>query len=300
MIKALSYVGFTSPNAEQWRSFAPDILGLELASGPDDEAVLLRMDDAAWRISIAPGERDDLEFVGWDVGDGEAFEAAVARVQAHDIEVHHGDASLAAARGVDGVAWFIDPIGFRHELSTGQRSAATEFDSPAGVEGFVTGDQGLGHIVMLVPDLEAATEFFVGLLGFRHSDDIEAGMKIRFFHCNPRHHTLAISQLPGHRGVHHVMLEATNVDDVGLAYDRAVEAGQPIAMTLGRHPNDLMTSFYVRTPSGFEIEFGAGGRHMNMQTPEQPGFFNQTSIWGHKPPAEPLFPGVLRPIEPSV
>ena len=30
-------------------------------------------------------------------------------------------------------------------------------------------------------------------------------------------------------------------------------------MTLGRHTNDLMTSFYVRTPSGFEIEYGTGG-----------------------------------------
>ena len=30
-------------------------------------------------------------------------------------------------------------------------------------------------------------------------------------------------------------------------------------MSLGRHTNDLMTSFYVRTPSGFEIEYGTGG-----------------------------------------
>ena len=33
----------------------------------------------------------------------------------------------------------------------------------------------------------------------------------------------------------------------------------PLAMSLGRHTNDLMTSFYVRTPSGFEIEYGTGG-----------------------------------------
>ena len=55
-----------------------------------------------------------------------------------------------------------------------------------------TGEGGLGHIVLIVPDLEAATEFYVRLLGFRHSDDIESGLKLRFLHCNPRHHTVAL------------------------------------------------------------------------------------------------------------
>ena len=33
--------------------------------------------------------------------------------------------------------------------------------------------------------------------------------------------------------------------------------------TLGRHPNDRMFSFYAKTPSGFQFEFGWGGREVD-------------------------------------
>jgi hypothetical protein len=75
--------------------------------------------------------------------------------------------------------------------------------------------------------------------------------------------------------------------------------GIPLAMGLGRHPNDLMTSFYVRTPSGFEIEYGTGGRVVNDET-WVVGEYDVQSLWGHKPPAGgPLLPGILRAFEPQ-
>ena len=296
MIKSFSYVGFSSPDAAAWQTFGPDILGLEVAETSNDGTVRLRMDDAAWRISVREGEANRLDYVGWDVGDASALADAVSSLQGNGFEVHAGDTALAEDRGVAELAWFEDPFGFRHELSYGQKAGRTAFNSPQGVSGFVTGENGLGHLVLMVPDFQAATEFFRDTLGFRHSDDIEAGIKVRFFHCNPRHHTLAISEIPGHRGVHHLMLEVSSVDDVGHAYDRAVDAGAPMAMTLGRHPNDQMTSFYVRTPSGFEVEFGSGGRLMDMGVEEAPGHYDALSIWGHKPPSEPLMPGILEPV----
>ncbi len=296
MIRSLSYVGFSSPNAEQWKSFGPDLLGLSLASGSSEDTIRLRMDDAAWRIAIHPGEANRLEYAGWDTGSDAELESAISTLEDAGITVHRGDADLAAERSVSGLAWFEDPFGFRHELSYGQLPGETPFQPAQDVSGFVTGENGLGHLVLMVPDLEQATEFYLGLLGFRHSDDIDAGLKVRFFHCNPRHHTLAISGVPGHRGVHHLMLEVASVDDVGHAYDRVVDAGVPLAMTLGRHPNDLMTSFYVRTPSGFEIEFGSGGRLLDMDNEQAPGQYDALSIWGHKPPAEPLPPGILEAI----
>ncbi len=296
MIKSLSYIGFTSPDAQAWRSFAPDLLGLGIVD-EDDEVVRLRVDEAAWRIAVHPGELNQLAYVGWDVGDEALLTEAVERLQSADIAVTRGDDKLAATRNVAEVAWFTDATGIRHELSHGQMAGAEPFMPGHDVSGFVTGEQGLGHIVLMVPDLEAATDFYMNLLGFRHSDDIEAGMKIRFFHCNPRHHTLAISEVPGHRGIHHLMLQVENVDDVGLAYDRVVESGVPIAMGIGKHPNDEMTSFYVRTPSGFEIEYGTGGLEIPMDQKWPVGHFDRLSIWGHKPPGDALMPGALQPVE---
>ena len=88
----------------------------------------------------------------------------------------------------------------------------------------------------------------IDVLGFRLSDHIEMGLSLRFLHCNSRHHTVALSAVLGMVGLHHLMLEVNDVDDVGGALDLVNEREIPVAMGLGRHTNDFMTSFYVRTP----------------------------------------------------
>jgi hypothetical protein len=91
------------------------------------------------------------------------------------------------------------------------------------------------------------------------------------------------------------MLEVASIDDVGSALDIVNERRIPLAMSLGRHTNDHMTSFYVRSPSGFEIEYGTGGRLIDDATWEV-GTYDAPSFWGHKPPAGgPLRPQILAP-----
>jgi 2,3-dihydroxybiphenyl 1,2-dioxygenase len=297
VIRSLAYLGFRSPNASEWESFGPEVLGLELAPPGPDGAVRLRNDDAAWRLAIHPAEGDDLAYLGWSVGDASGLEETAAALAAAGIDVQAGGDVLAAERGVDALSWFVDPFGFRHEFVYGQAVEPGTFTPGTPGTSFVTGDGGLGHVVLVVPDLEAATVLFRDVLGFRHSDDIDMGLRVRFFHCNSRHHTLAVAEVPTMAGVHHVMLEVDDVDTVGRAYDVATERGLPIAMTLGRHTNDHMTSFYVRTPSGFEVEYGCGGRLIDVGRSWTPEHFDAMSVWGHRPPAEPLLPGILRPLE---
>jgi biphenyl-2,3-diol 1,2-dioxygenase len=93
----------------------------------------------------------------------------------------------------------------------------------------------------------------------RSGPDVTFDME--FFHCNPRHHTLALVPLPAPKQLHHFMLQAQSIDDVGFALERAGAAKVPITATLGRHTNDHMVSFYARTPSGFDVEFGYGAHH---------------------------------------
>ena len=50
------------------------------------------------------------------------------------------------------------------------------------------------------------------------------------------------------------------------------------------------------TPSGFEIEYGAGGREVDDAT-WQVETYDATSLWGHKPPGKPLFPGILHKLD---
>jgi len=52
-------------------------------------------------------------------------------------------------------------------------------------------------------------------------------------------------------------------------------------MTLGRHTNDRMVSFYCVSPSGPSVEFGWDGRRVDDRT-HVTGFYDEGSVWGHK------------------
>ncbi|GAA5175490.1 hypothetical protein GCM10023321_81660 [Pseudonocardia eucalypti] len=188
---------------------------------------------------------------------------------------------------------FTDPAGFEHELCYGQLVVPGSFRPGRAMSGFVTAGQGLGHIVLIVPDLAESLDFYRGALGFRVSDEIDMhGNRLVFFHVNPRHHSLAIMGMPG---LHHLMLQVGGVDDVGVAHDLCPDRGVPIAMTLGRHTNDRMLSFYLRSPSGFEIEYGWGADTVDDEDRWVVTHMRSTSIWGHRP-GDAREPGCVEPV----
>lgn len=299
MIQNLAYVVFRSPTFEEWRSFGTDLVGAALAPDGPDGSVRLRLDGRAWRLEVAPGERDEIDCMGWDVG-AEHFDSTIAAVEHFGCVVEEST-MLADSRGADRLARFVDPFGLWHELAVGIQDVGAFAPAPQLNGSFVTGQQGMGHIVLMLPSLEDGTRFVTEALGMVLSDTIVQGVTIRFFHCSgsaSRHHSLAMTEVPGRSGVHHVMVEFSDLDDVGQAYDRVRAAGLSLSMDYGRHPNDLVTSFYVRTPSGFDLEIGAGGVTVD-DSDWQPDTYDATSLWGHKPPPEgALRPGILQRIEP--
>jgi hypothetical protein len=112
-------------------------------------------------------------------------------------------------------------------------------------------------------------------------------LNVSFFHCNARHHSLAIAQIPAPevpQKLHHINFEVKQVVDVGAAFERALATGTPIANMLGQHENDGMVSFYSVGPDGWQVEVGATGRQItdNWNDVRE---YNRISIWGHQPPA---------------
>jgi len=104
---------------------------------------------------------------------------------------------------------------------------------------------------------------------------------LEFYRCNARSHCMAYIPSGISRGLTHIGIEVHSLDDVGRAWDMVQERGIPIKMTLGRHTMDNLVSFYIRSPSGFEFEYGAGGDLLDdasfiMQKP------NKAEVWGHK------------------
>jgi len=290
LVKTLGYVGVESPDAKEWLAFGPEVLGMEAVEASSG-SVLLRIDDADHRLAVHHGERNRMLYAGWDVGSEDALEAAGELLHKRGIGFEVGTEEDCAARGVLGFVTLSDPSGLRHELFYGQKVVPGSFRPGRAMSGFVTGAQGLGHVVLATPDLAQADRFLRGVLGFKKSDEIYTFIDLWFYHCNPRHHSIALTPMPGVRGLHHVMVEVQSFDDVGMAYDLCMSRNIPLSMTLGRHVNDRMVSFYVRTPSGFDLEYGWGAVTVDEET-WTVAQYDRPSVWGHQVVAQTP-PGAL-------
>lgn len=290
-IARLGYLDFEVSDPSAWKTFAEDQLGLESGAERADGSIALRMDEQAQRIFLHPGPRDDLACAGFEVADDASLRALAAELGAAGVRVTEASNEEATRRGVDHLYQLEDPNGIPLELFSGPKSSGG-FSSRLVPAGFCTGDEGLGHILVLVRDADSTRRFYCDLLGMRVSDYIEPEsapgrkLQITFLHANARHHTLAFFAAPARKRINHFMIEMNAMNDVGLAYDRCVDAGVPIASTLGQHPNDQMLSFYARTPSGFAVEVGWGGRKVDDAT-WQVRTYDRTSTWGHRSAASP-------------
>ena len=290
-IRSLGYLRIESADPGAWREFGVRALGMVEGRGPEAGAVYLRMDDFPARLVIVPGERERLLASGWEVP-GDSDLAGVGRaLEEAGVAVKAGTAAELAERRVAQLLRFDDPAGNALEVFSGAALEHRPAVSPYGNR-FVTGFLGLGHVVLPVSDDESALRFYTGVLGFRLRDSMRMAPELfgrppgpplwmRFLGCNPRHHSLALAPFPAPAGIVHLMIEVAALDDVGRAMDRCARRGAPASATLGRHANDLMVSFYVRTPGGFDIEYGTDGRLVDDAT-----WVSQEttaiSLWGHQ------------------
>jgi 2,3-dihydroxybiphenyl 1,2-dioxygenase len=291
-ISQLGYIYIQASDLAAWETFGADVMGLQLAAR-DKDRLVFRMDQYAQRIVVVKGPADDVYISGWETETEQGLLDTVARLKAAGVGVEEGSKELAAERRVERLFCCNDPDGNRLEIYCGPTLTDEPFRSKVLRSSFVTGEQGLGHCFLISKkDRKTTLDFYVGVLGFKLSDyirqEIAPGIvaDAAFLHCNGRHHTLAAAVMPVPKRIHHLMIEVADLADVGRAYDRVNDAGVPLEMTLGMHPNDKMFSFYVRTPSGFAIEYGFGGLQVDDATWSVKSF-DKLSEWGHRPAAPP-------------
>lgn len=295
-IKSLGYIKIQTSDLDRWRTFAFDVLGFAQGSGPDPHALYLRMDERFARIVVVPGDTDQVLHVGWEVRDGLALQRVRNTLERAGVAVKPLSVEEADERRVEDVFAFTDPTGTTTEIFSGPALDHSPVVTPFGAA-FVTGTQGLGHVVLPTMDPAGAFTFYSETLGFlargamRLPAPPEFGpQRIRFFGVNERHHSMALCPAPhgGAPGLVHIMVEVDSLDTVGQALDRVVRQGFSLSSTLGRHTNDKMVSFYVRAPGGWDIEFGTDGLKVDetYYTAEE---ITADSYWGHDwSGAEPL------------
>ncbi|HLY34450.1 MAG TPA: VOC family protein [Jatrophihabitantaceae bacterium] len=265
-IHSLGLVRLGSTDVDAWRSFAPDVLGMQTSDGPDG-TLLLRMDERPYRIAIVPNSADRVLASMFEVRDRKAFDVAYRELEEAGVAVKEGSADEAAARQVESFLSFDDPNGNPIEIFFSQAVDGLSAQLPHG-GAFVTGALGCGHVVLPSADLDAAFDFYTKVMGFRHRDSMAIPLpdgnrlRLRFIGCNPRHHTVALTASQSPQGLRHMMIEADSIKTFGRTYARAREAGV-LKTELGQHSNDEVLSFYLFCPGGYEIEYGVHGRQVD-------------------------------------
>ncbi|WP_433609823.1 iron-dependent extradiol dioxygenase HsaC [Prescottella agglutinans] len=290
-IRSLAYLRIEATDMAAWREYGLKVLGMIEGKGANPDNLYLRMDDYPARLVIVPGDRDGLYAAGWECANAEGLQEIRERLVKADWEFEEGTKEEAAERNVVEFITCRDASGARLEIFHTIALQHRRIVSPYGHK-FVTGEQGLGHVVLATKDDAADLEFYRDVLGFKLRDSMRLPPQVvgrpadgepawlRFLGCNPRHHSLAFAPLPNPSGIVHLMVEVENSDDVGLCLDRALRKNVKMSATLGRHVNDLMLSFYMKTPGGFDVEFGCEG----LEVEDDKWIAKEStavSLWGH-------------------
>jgi 2,3-dihydroxybiphenyl 1,2-dioxygenase len=288
-IASLAYLGIGASDLPAWKTFGEDLLGMQVGVQTDDY-LTLRMDDLSFRFFFERSPIDDLIVAGWAFDTEDDLEELVEDGRSKGAHITELSPEAIAKRRVRKGYAVSDPNGYTHELCVGFSQVPTTkpFRSRVLKNSFVTGELGLGHILPLSKNAVQTIAFYRDILKLRVSDyisvDLGGGVAINanFFHTRTgRHHSIATAEAAAPKILNHIMVEVADMDDVGLAYDRCKAAGGIISGELGHHPNDNMFSFYVRTPSGFNIEYGWGGKVIDDAN-WQVVTYTEMSDWGHK------------------
>lgn len=293
----LGFVGLNVSDLSAWTHFLQRVFALQVLTPDADGAVGVRVDDWQRRFTLHPGREEGLAYIGWEVATFEQLEELASRVRATGIDVETLGEDECTRRGFLAAVRFRDPIeSIRLELFCGPTVTQAQFTPSRAFGGYVTGEQGLGHVVLMTHRQDELVAFYRDVLGFAVSDYMSFGgerwggnYRMVFMHCSSRHHSLAIMSPPSPgpgAPLNHIALTVRDFNDVGYAYDIVIKERVPVLMTLGRHINDLATSFYVATPGGFAMEMAHGGIAIGENW--KVAHYDDTRIWGHHliaPPA---------------
>ena len=132
--------------------------------------------------------------------------------------------------------------------------------------GFVTGVDGMGHVVITTKKPHQMRGYYSTVFDARLSDYtdqtiIGLKLKIRFLRVNERHHTVAIASVnrlplnPIRTRIQHCNVQVADPDDLTLSYQRVKELGFDMALSVGQHTNDkeLETTWEPTTHQGISI-----------------------------------------------
>ncbi len=250
---ATSHIGLRVPDVAGTAAFYERILGLTRHADLSDGGVRMGWGVGHHVVDLLPGPAA-LDHVAFEIRDDDGLAALEKRLReaGHDIselDVSYLDESLPGAGGPRGLVC-TDPDG-----------NTVQFHTPVHRAGEHAADTGrrpikYQHVTLSTADVPAMVAFYVGVAGFRISDQLADG-RFAWLRSDRDHHTLAVVNTGRRGGIDHYSYDLAEWEDFKAWCDRLTEQEVDVAWGPGHHRLGNNLFIFFDDPAGNHIELSA-------------------------------------------
>ncbi|WP_411907079.1 VOC family protein [Rhizobium mayense] len=273
---ALRSVELGTPDLASSVDFYTRVWGLDVVAEVEGKVFLAATGADFHVLELKQSNRSELRKISFRVGSAEALASLFARTVTAGCAVLR---DIGPADGPAGGERFVirEPQGAVLEFAHGDRRKHGRV--------VPSRPERLAHVNINSADIEALSDFYRNVLGFRLTD---RSRLMAFLRCNDDHHAVVLAEAPVN-GLNHVAFLMPDLESVMRASGRVVDHGYPIGWGVGRHgPGDNVFAYFV-DPQGVVIEYTAEVLRVDdsyrARGPEEwvwpPG---RTDHWGIAPP----------------
>ncbi|TSD49907.1 glyoxalase [Rhodococcus sp. KBS0724] len=247
---AVSHIGFHVPDVAAAASFYGRVLGLVVQGELENGGLRLGWGTGHHVVDLIEGEKS-LAYYGFEVRDTDGIEGIRKRLLAAGHDVSELDPSFIdyALGTADGIS-VPDPDG-----------NIVHFHGPVERQGENAADTGrrpikFQHTTVGTVDVAAMAAFFVDVVGFRISDQLEDG-KFAWLRSDRDHHTLAVVEIGKAGDIDHYSYDLAEWEDFKAWCDRLTDLGVDVSWGPGRHGPGNNLFVFFDDPAGNHIELSA-------------------------------------------
>ncbi|MDX6740204.1 VOC family protein [Actinocorallia sp. A-T 12471] len=252
LITHLRHVDLAVPDYDRQREFYAGVWGLEEVANDGGVSFLAAAGSPEqYVVRIRKSADKRLDLIAYGAETPADVDALAERLRADEVQLISEPGALDTPGGGYGFRFF-DGDGRAIEVSADvAHRAHRKLEEKESVP------VRLSHVVINTQNLNATRAWYERHLGFALSDTLahpHMGEIMHFMRCNPRHHSLAISQAP-HASLHHISFEMRGIDEYMRGSGRVLRSGARQLWGPGRHTAGDNTFSYFLDPHGNTIEY---------------------------------------------
>jgi len=269
-VKRLGHATFSTADLPRQVAYWRDVIGLQVVD-QSANAALLATKTGQEAIGLERGGECRLQNLSFQVAPGSDLGEVSARLQKHGVACERRSDISA---GVPEAVSFIDPKGTRVDVF-----------AEYAFHGFDKSDTGIsplkfGHVAYRVEDVQAITDFYTDVLGFRVSDWM--GDHFSFLRCGVDHHTINFVRYDT-PALHHIAFEVRDWSELHRSSDLLTK--HAIALVWGplRHVVGHNIAAYHMNPDDIRVEMYC---EMDQMKDEDLGYWDPRP-WHEEMPLRP-------------